>query len=69
MCGRYVRKTGAQEIAHAFSAVDSERHLALNFNISPTSDVFVLRAIDGVVRLDGPFRSEFFYQILYSYHD
>ena len=52
MCGRYVRKTGAQEIAHAFSAVDSERHLALNFNISPTSDVFVLRAIDGVVRLD-----------------
>ena len=52
MCGRYVRKTGAQEIAHAFSAVDNERHLALNFNISPTSDVFVLRAIDGVVRLD-----------------
>jgi len=52
MCGRYVRKTGALEIAHAFSAVDSGQHLALNFNISPTSDVFVLRAIGGEVRID-----------------
>jgi len=52
MCGRYVRKTGALEIAHAFSAVDSGRHLALNFNISPTSDVFALRANGGEVRLD-----------------
>ena len=34
MCGRYVRKTGAQEIAHAFSAVESGQYLALNFNIS-----------------------------------
>jgi len=47
-----VRKTGALEIAHAFSAVDSGQHLALNFNISPTSDVFVLRAIGGEVRID-----------------
>ena len=52
MCGRYVRKTGAQEIAQAFSAIDGGKHLALNFNISPTSDVFVLRANDGVLRLD-----------------
>ena len=52
MCGRYVRKTGALEIAHAFSAVDSGQHLALNFNISPTSDVFALRANGGEVRLD-----------------
>jgi putative SOS response-associated peptidase YedK len=52
MCGRYVRKTGALEIAHAFSAVDSGQHLALNFNISPTSDVFVLRTIGGEVRID-----------------
>jgi len=47
-----VRKTGALEIAHAFSAVDSGQHLALNFNISPTSDVFALRAHGGEVRLD-----------------
>ena len=52
MCGRYVRKTGALEIAHAFSAVDCGQHLALNFNISPTSDVFALRANGGEVRLD-----------------
>lgn len=52
MCGRYVRKTGAQEIAQAFSAVESGQHLALNFNISPTSDVFVLRTIGGTVQLD-----------------
>jgi len=52
MCGRYVRKTGALEIAHAFSAVDSGQHLALNFNISPTSEVFALRANGGEVRLD-----------------
>jgi len=52
MCGRYVRKTGALEIAHAFSAVDSGQHLALNFNISPTSDVFALRANGGEVWLD-----------------
>ena len=52
MCGRYVRKTGALEIAHAFSAADSGHHLALNFNISPTSDVFALRANGGEVRLD-----------------
>jgi putative SOS response-associated peptidase YedK len=47
-----VRKTGALEIAHAFSAVDSGQHLALNFNISPTSEVFALRANGGEVRLD-----------------
>jgi len=47
-----VRKTGALEIAHAFSAVDSGQHLALNFNISPTSDVFALRANGGEVWLD-----------------
>ena len=52
MCGRYVRKTGAQEIARAFSAVDSGQHLALNFNISPTSDVFVLRTVDSAVQID-----------------
>jgi len=52
MCGRYVRKTGALETAHAFSAVDSGQHLALNFNIAPTSDVFALRANGGEVRLD-----------------
>lgn len=52
MCGRYVRKTGAQEIAHAFSAVSSGRSLALNFNISPTSDVFVLRSSAVAVQLD-----------------
>ena len=37
MCGRYVRKTGAQEIAQAFSAVDGGKSLALNFNISPNN--------------------------------
>jgi putative SOS response-associated peptidase YedK len=47
-----VRKTGALEIAHAFAAVESDQHLALNFNISPTSDVFALRATGGKVRLD-----------------
>jgi putative SOS response-associated peptidase YedK len=52
MCGRYVRKTGAQEIAQAFSAVASSAELSLNFNISPTSDVYVLRSVDGQVRLD-----------------
>jgi len=52
MCGRYVRKTGAQEIAQAFSAVASSTDLSLNFNISPTSDVYVLRGIEGQVRLD-----------------
>ena len=52
MCGRYVRKTGAQEIAQAFSAVESGQHLALNFNISPTSDVFVLRTVESAVQLD-----------------
>jgi putative SOS response-associated peptidase YedK len=52
MCGRYVRKTCALEIAHAFSAAESGQHLALNFNISPTSEVFALRANSGEVRLD-----------------
>jgi putative SOS response-associated peptidase YedK len=52
MCGRYVRKTGAQEIAHAFAAVDSGVSLSQNFNISPTSDVFVLRSHSDAVRLD-----------------
>jgi putative SOS response-associated peptidase YedK len=52
MCGRYVRKTGALEIAQAFSAVSSGAELALNFNISPTSDVYVLRGVEGQVRLD-----------------
>ena len=52
MCGRYVRKTGAQEIAHAFSAIDSGISLSHNFNISPTSDVFVLRSYSDAVRLD-----------------
>ena len=52
MCGRYVRKTGAQEIVQAFSAVASGAELSLNFNISPTSDVYVLRGIEGLVQLD-----------------
>ena len=52
MCGRYVRKTGAQEIAHAFAAFDSGVSLSRNFNISPTSDVFVLRSYSDAVRLD-----------------
>jgi putative SOS response-associated peptidase YedK len=52
MCGRYVRKTGALEISQAFSAVSSGVELALNFNISPTSDVYVLRGVEGQVRLD-----------------
>ena len=52
MCGRYVRKTGAQEIAQAFSTVDGGKSLALNFNISPTSDVFVLRTVESAVLLD-----------------
>ena len=52
MCGRYVRKSGAQEIAHAFAAVDGGVSLSQNFNISPTSDVFVLRSYSDAVRLD-----------------
>ena len=52
MCGRYVRKTGAQEIAHAFLAIESGASLSQNFNISPTSDVFVLRSYSDAVRLD-----------------
>ena len=52
MCGRYVRKTGAREIAQAFAAVDTGKSLALNYNISPTSDVFVLRASNEVLNLD-----------------
>ena len=52
MCGRYVRKTGAQEIAHAFAAIESGASLSQNFNISPTSDVFVLRSYSDAVRLD-----------------
>ena len=47
-----MRKTGAQEIAQAFSAVDGGKSLALNFNISPTSDVFVLRTVESAVLLD-----------------
>jgi putative SOS response-associated peptidase YedK len=52
MCGRYVRKTGAQEIAHAFAAIENGASLSQNFNISPTSDVFVLRSYSDAVRLD-----------------
>jgi len=52
MCGRYVRKTGALEIAQAFSAVANSAELSLNFNISPTSDVYVLRGVEGLVQLD-----------------
>ena len=52
MCGRYVRKTGAREIAQAFAAVDTGKSLALNYNISPTSDVFVLRASREVLNLE-----------------
>jgi len=52
MCGRYVRKTGAQEIAHAFAAIENGTSLSQNFNISPTSDVFVLRSYSDAVRLD-----------------
>ena len=43
MCGRYVRKTGAREIASAFDAVLEANELSQNFNISPTSDVYVIR--------------------------
>jgi len=52
MCGRYVRKTGAHEIAHAFSAIEQGAELSPNFNISPTSDVFVLRSLLDAVQLD-----------------
>jgi putative SOS response-associated peptidase YedK len=52
MCGRYVRKTGAQEVAQAFSVVANSPDLSLNYNISPTSDVYVLRSVEGQLRLD-----------------
>ncbi|MFY8158977.1 MAG: SOS response-associated peptidase family protein, partial [Ilumatobacteraceae bacterium] len=47
-----MRKTGAQEVAQAFSAVASSADLSLNYNISPTSDVYVLRSVEGQVLLD-----------------
>ena len=43
MCGRIVRKSGALETATAFSAEFSGIELSINFNVSPTSDVYVLR--------------------------
>jgi putative SOS response-associated peptidase YedK len=52
MCGRYVRKTGAQEISQAFSTANGGSALALNFNLSPTSDVYVVRRVDGKAQLD-----------------
>lgn len=52
MCGRYVRKTGAHEIAQAFDAVIKGPDLLPSFNLSPTSDVFVLRSMDGQFQLD-----------------
>lgn len=52
MCGRYVRKTGALEIAQAFSAVVSGSSLPLNYNISPTTDVYVLRTDSETLKID-----------------
>lgn len=43
MCGRYVRKTQAHEIASAFNAELDSAELPRNFNISPTSDVYAVR--------------------------
>jgi putative SOS response-associated peptidase YedK len=52
MCGRIVRKTGSSEIAHSFAAKSSGIELPLNFNISPTSDVYVIRSIGDSRTLD-----------------
>lgn len=43
MCGRIVRKTGSSEIASAFRVKPSKIELPVNFNVSPTSDVYVIR--------------------------
>lgn len=43
MCGRIVRKTNVVSIANAFAVEPSGVELPINFNISPTSDVYVIR--------------------------
>ena len=43
MCGRIVRKTNVVSIANAFAVEPSGVELSINFNISPTSDVYVIR--------------------------
>ena len=42
MCGRFVRKTSAAQIAEAFAARVDTDELSLSFNVAPTSRVFAV---------------------------
>jgi putative SOS response-associated peptidase YedK len=42
MCGRFVRKTSAVQVAEAFAAQVDTDELGLNFNVAPTSQVLAV---------------------------
>lgn len=42
MCGRFVRKTSAAQVAEAFAARVDTDELSLSFNVAPTSRVFAV---------------------------
>ena len=50
MCGRFVRKTSASEIADIFSCSLDTDELSISFNVAPTSRVL------GIVNSEGGHR-------------
>ena len=54
MCGRFVSSSPPEEIARYFGATELGAHLAENFNVAPTSDVYVVYE-DGDTRRVDPF--------------
>ena len=46
MCGRYVSASPPDELARYFGAAEPEVALEQNFNVAPTSEVYVVRARD-----------------------
>ncbi len=52
MCGRYVSASPPEELARYFAATPPEEDLPANYNVAPTSKVYVVRARDGHREID-----------------
>jgi putative SOS response-associated peptidase YedK len=46
MCGRYAQTLGAEEIVESFDLAGStlDQSLPLNWNIAPTSEIYIIRS-------------------------
>lgn len=47
MCGRFVSAAPPDELARYFGAEPVDRELEANFNVAPTSEIYVVRAAEG----------------------